>query len=291
MSAPVLQVWALEGIGEVAEGHDLVDLIVGAAGGTLRTGDILVVTSKVVSKAEGRSVSAENREQAITDETIRVVATKVHPGGATRIVENRLGIVAAAAGVDSSNAPPGTVLLLPEDPDASARRLVAGLRRRLGVAVGVVVTDTLGRAWRIGQTDAAIGAASVRVVEDLRGSTDDHGLVLSATVTAVADEIAAAADLVKGKTRRCPVAVVRGLAELVVDAEHPAAREGASVLVRPAEDDMFRRGSKEAWEEGYATALAEPAAGGTESDPVEGKDSAITGRPVTGCSRTCASTP
>jgi Uncharacterized conserved protein len=128
------------------------------------------VTSKIVSKAEGRFVRADDREQAITDETVRVVATRVTGDHVTRIVENRLGIVSAAAGVDASNTPEGTVLLLPLDPDASARAICATLRERFGVDVGVIVTDTLGRAWRIGQTDVAIGAAGVLVTDDLRGS-------------------------------------------------------------------------------------------------------------------------
>lgn len=210
-----LKVFAVRDIPEIAAGDDLSAVISSASQGLLRDGDILAVTSKIVSKAEGRSIAAEDREDAITSETVRVVATRVHPGGVTRIVENRLGMVAAAAGVDSSNTPPGTVLLLPVDPDASARRLRDGLRRHCGVTVGILITDTLGRAWRQGQTDVAIGAAGLVVLEDLRGTSDSAGRRLDATVVAVADEIAGAADLVKGKTTGCPVAVVRGLARLV----------------------------------------------------------------------------
>lgn len=234
---PGYRVWALPGIPEVQPGDDLAKLIA-AAGPGLADGDVLLVTSKIVSKAEGRIVRAADREAAIDAETVRVVARR----GALRIVENRQGLVMAAAGVDASNTPAGTVLLLPEDPDASARALRAGLRDALGVDVGVVVTDTFGRPWRAGLTDVAIGAAGVRVVDDLRGGTDAHGNPLSATVVATADELAAAGDLVKGKAAGRPVAVVRGLPH-VVDREDG---EGARALVRSARDDMFRLGTSEA---------------------------------------------
>src|SRR5690554_6760258 len=209
-----MQVWAVEGIPEIVEGDDLATIIGDRVDG-LDDGDILVITSKIVSKAEGRMVRAADREQAITEETVRVVASREHPGGVTRIVENRLGLVMAAAGVDSSNTADGTVLLLPLDPDASARRLAAALRERFGVPVGVVISDTFGRPWRLGQTDAAIGAAGIRVVDDLRGTTDAGGRPLHVTVTATADELASAADLVKGKSQNLPVAIVRGLPQLV----------------------------------------------------------------------------
>lgn len=249
----VFTVFALEGIPEVVPGDDLAVLIgdaVAAAGGA-EPGDILAVTSKIVSKAEGRIVRADDREDAITAETVRVVATREHPGGVTRIVENRLGLVLAAAGVDASNTEEGTVLLLPEDPDASARTIATALRARFGTDLGVVITDTLGRPWRQGQTDAAIGAAGVHVADDLRGTLDSAGRRLDVTVAAVADEIAAAADLVKGKTAGRPVAVVRGLGHLVGPLDLPGARS----LVRPAEEDMFRLGTAEAWDEGYRAGL------------------------------------
>ncbi|MEU1853009.1 coenzyme F420-0:L-glutamate ligase [Streptomyces sp. NPDC019990] len=232
------RVWALEGIPEVTAGDDLAKLIAAAEPG-LADGDVLLVTSKIVSKAEGRVVRAADREAAIDAETVRVVARR----GSLRIVENRQGLVMAAAGVDASNTPSGTVLLLPEDPDASARAIRAGLRDVLGVDVGVVVTDTFGRPWRAGLTDVAIGAAGVRVLDDLRGGTDAYGNPLSATVVATADELAAAGDLVKGKAAGLPVAVVRGLPHLVVDGEHP---EGARAMLRGARDDMFRLGTSEA---------------------------------------------
>ena len=255
----MLSIFPLRGIPEVVPGDKVADLISGAmeameaenSGEALRDGDILAVTSKIVSKAEGRLVKADHREDAITAETVRVVATRVHPGGVTRIVENKLGIVLAAAGVDASNTPDGHVLLLPEDPDASARALASALRERFGVTVGVVITDTLGRPWRQGQADAAIGAAGIHVLDDLRGTTDANGRRLEATVAAIADEIASAADLVKGKSSGMPVAVVRGLGHLVGDLDLP----GARTLVRPSRDDMFRLGTKEAWDEGYAAGL------------------------------------
>ena len=257
----MLSVWAVEGLPEFVAGDDLATIIgtalsreassTGSINGGLVDGDILAVTSKIVSKAEGRLLVADDREDAITAETVRVVASRAHPGGVTRIVENRLGLVLAAAGVDSSNTPEGHVLLLPEDPDASARALCAALRERFGVRLGVVISDTLGRPWRQGQTDVAIGAAGIRVLDDLRGTNDANGRRLDVTVAATADEIAAAADLVKGKAGGLPVAVVRGLGHVVADLDAP----GARALVRPAAEDMFRLGTQEAWDEGYRAGL------------------------------------
>ncbi|MFF3392602.1 coenzyme F420-0:L-glutamate ligase [Streptomyces sp. NPDC002669] len=237
-SPPAYRVWALPGIPEVRAGDDLAKLIAAAEPG-LADGDVLLVTSKIVSKAEGRIVEATDREAAIDAETVRVVARR----GTLRIVENRQGLVMAAAGVDASNTPAGTVLLLPEDPDASARAIRDGLRDSLGVEVGVVVTDTFGRPWRSGLTDVAIGAAGVLVLDDLRGGTDAYGNPLSATVVATADELASAGDLVKGKATGLPVAVVRGLGHVVDPSD---AAGGARALVRGAADDMFRLGTSEA---------------------------------------------
>ncbi len=238
------------GLPEIVAG-DALPTLIGDALPPLEAGDILVITSKIVSKAEGRQVPATDREDAITAETVRVVATREHPGGVTRIVENRQGLVLAAAGVDASNTPDGTVLLLPEDPDASALALCAALRERFGVDIGVLITDTLGRPWREGQTDVAIGAAGVHVLDDLRGSADANGRRLDVTVAAVADEIAGAADLVKGKTSGVPVAIVRGLGHLVTGLD----AVGARAIIRPAESDMFRLGTREAWDEGYRAGL------------------------------------
>ncbi|MFE6978340.1 coenzyme F420-0:L-glutamate ligase [Streptomyces sp. NPDC057682] len=235
--APSYRVWALPGLPEVRAGDDLAKLIAATEPG-LADGDVLLVTSKIVSKAEGRIMEAADREAAIDAETVRVVARR----GPLRIVENRQGLVMAAAGVDASNTPAGTVLLLPEDPDASARAIRRGLRDVLGVEVGVVVTDTFGRPWRNGLTDVAIGAAGVRVLDDLRGGTDAYGNPLAATVVATADELAAAGDLVKGKAEGLPVAVVRGLGQVL----DPDDAEGARAMVRVAADDMFRLGTSEA---------------------------------------------
>ena len=239
-AVPRYEVFGVPGIGEVQPGADIAKLIA-ATGVELAEGDVLLVTSKIVSKAEGRIVAAEDREAAIDAELVRLVARR----GPTRIVQTRHGFVMAAAGVDASNTAAGTVLLLPEDPDASARRIRQGLREALGVRVGVVVTDTFGRPWREGLTDVAIGASGVRVLDDLRGGRDAHGKPLSMTVTATADELAGAGDLVKGKATGVPVAVVRGLAG-VVDPEPAADDQGARALVRDAAADMFRLGTSEA---------------------------------------------
>ncbi|WP_050502680.1 coenzyme F420-0:L-glutamate ligase [Streptomyces monomycini] len=247
-TAPAYRVWALPGIPEVRDGDDLAKIIAAAAtaGGLpgLADGDVLLVTSKIISKAEGRIMEATDREAAIDQETVRVVARR----GTLRIVENRQGLIMAAAGVDASNTPAGTVLLLPEDPDASARAIRDGLREALGVRVGVVVSDTFGRPWRSGLTDVAIGAAGVRVLDDLRGGVDAYGNSLSATIVATADELAAAGDLVKGKAAGLPVAVVRGLPHVVREdgADGDPDDAGARDLVRSAPNDMFRLGTSEA---------------------------------------------
>jgi len=233
MTAPEVTIRPVTGLPEITAGADLAALIAAAAPG-LRDGDILVVTSKIVSKAEGR-VAAIPREAAIEAETVRVVARR----GPTTIAQTRHGLVLAAAGVDESNTAPGTVVLLPEDPDESARRLRKALQERLGVTIGVLVTDTMGRPWRAGQTDNAIGAAGVFPVRDYRGEADTFGNILEVTVAAVADEIAAAADLVKGKSRGVPAALVRGLDGLVTEPDGP----GARAIVRAAAEDMFRFGS------------------------------------------------
>jgi coenzyme F420-0:L-glutamate ligase/coenzyme F420-1:gamma-L-glutamate ligase len=251
-------VWAIDGLPEVHPGDDLAGMLGDALEGTIADGDILVITSKVVSKAEGRVIAAKDREDAITAETRRLVASRTHAAGTTRIVETHHGLVMAAAGVDASNVPDGTVALLPVDPDASALALATALRSRLGVAVGVILSDTFGRPWRDGQTDVAIGAAGLHVVDDLRGSTDTQGRVLEVTVPAIADEVAGAADLVKGKAAGRPVAVVRGLGRFVTGLDAP----GAKRLIRGSELDMFRLGSDEAHAEGRAEGYDEGYADG-----------------------------
>jgi coenzyme F420-0:L-glutamate ligase/coenzyme F420-1:gamma-L-glutamate ligase len=224
-----LEVWGLAGLPEIRPGDDLAALVAAAAP-DLRTGDVVVVTSKVVSKAEGRLVPGP-RAAAVDAETVATVAER----GPTRIVRTRHGLVLAAAGVDASNVPPGTVALLPEDPDRSAREIRAGLARRLGVDVPVLVTDTLGRPWRQGLVDVAIGAAGLAVLRDLRGTAG-----LEATVVADADELAAAAELVMGKLAGVPVAVVRGFPAVPDDGR------GAGALVRPPAEDLFPLGTREA---------------------------------------------
>jgi len=277
MAFPRFSAWAVPGIPEVAAGDDLVELICAAVARqaavegelALADGDILVVASKIIAKAEGRLVPATDREKAIADDTVRVVAERVTPAGTTRIVETRQGLIMAAAGIDMSNVPDGYALRLPEDPDLSARSLCAELRERLGIALGVIVTDTFGRPWRVGQTDVAIGAAGVKLSEDLRGSTDANGRPLHATISVVADEIAGAADLVKGKTGGLPVAVVRGLGHLVGGLDLP----GARTLVRSLEEDMFRFGSAEAYQLGYDTARAEAGGRGPAKPRGAGQES------------------
>ncbi len=246
-----VEVLPVRGLPEFRPGDDLAAALAAAAP-WLADGDVVVVTSKAVSKAEGRLVAVpadrEGRDAArrelVAAETERVLATR----GRTRIVANKLGVVQAAAGVDASNVDPAELALLPVDPDASAARLRAGLAKRLGVDVAVVVTDTLGRTWRVGQTDVAIGSAGLSVLHRYAGSHDGQGNELAVTEVAVADEVAGAADLVKGKVRGVPVAVLRGLA--VVD-DGSTARE----LVRPLAEDLFRLGTAEALAAGQRAAV------------------------------------
>jgi coenzyme F420-0:L-glutamate ligase / coenzyme F420-1:gamma-L-glutamate ligase len=238
-----VRIFGIPGIPEISPGSDLAGLIAdavdspGAPG--LRDGDILVVTSKVVSKAEGR-VAVMALEDAAAAESARVLPWR----GRAAISQTRHGLVMAAAGVDESNTAPGTVVLLPVDPDESARRLRKAIRDRrgggqAGARIGVVITDTLGRLGRVGQADLAIGAAGVLTVRDHRGEPDTWGNVLDVSMAAVADEIAGAGDLVKGKALQLPVALVRGLSALVTAADGP----GARTLVRPVDEDIFRFGA------------------------------------------------
>ncbi|WP_231123275.1 coenzyme F420-0:L-glutamate ligase [Mycobacterium asiaticum] len=241
-SAAAVEILPVAGLPEFRPGDDLA-AAVSTAAPWLRDGDVVVVTSKVVSKCEGRLVAAPEddeerdrlRRKLVEDEAVRVLARKER----TLITENRLGLVQAAAGVDGSNVGRGELALLPLDPDASAAALRAGLRERLGVTVAVVITDTMGRAWRNGQTDAAIGSAGLAVLHNYSGAVDQHGNPLVVTEIAVADEIAAAADLVKGKLTAMPVAVVRGL---------DAADDGSTArqLVRAGQEDLFWLGTAEA---------------------------------------------
>jgi coenzyme F420-0:L-glutamate ligase/coenzyme F420-1:gamma-L-glutamate ligase len=250
-ASPKLEILPVTGLPEFRPGDDLTGAIVAAAP-WLRSGDVLVVTSKIVSKAEGRLVRVPTdpevrdaeRRKLVEQEAVRVVARIAR----TVITQNHLGIVQAASGIDASNVAGDEVALLPADPDASALALRNGLRERLGVEVAVLVTDTMGRAWRIGQTDAAIGSSGLRVLHAYRGQVDGQGNELAVTEVAVADELAAAADLVKGKLGGTPIAVVRGL-DIFDDGST------ARNLVRPLEEDLFRLGTDEAVAQGRREAV------------------------------------
>jgi coenzyme F420-0:L-glutamate ligase/coenzyme F420-1:gamma-L-glutamate ligase len=266
-----LEVLPVRGIGDVTAGDDLAALITTNAP-WLRDGDVLVVTSKIVSKAEGRLVEVPAdgpereaaRERALAAETRRVVARR----GPTAIVQTHHGFVMAAAGIDASNVDKTHLVLLPADPDASARALHAALLER-GLRVGVVVSDTMGRAWRNGLTDVALGAAGIEPFRDHRGEIDPYGNELQLTQMAVIDELAAAGELVKGKCDQVPVAVVRGYPGAGT-AEGP----GAAALLRDAASDMFSLGTAEAHAAGLRAAAtisdAAADAGPTTGGPATG---------------------
>jgi coenzyme F420-0:L-glutamate ligase / coenzyme F420-1:gamma-L-glutamate ligase len=250
---PGVQILPVTGLPDVRPGDDLVELL--AAGAELADGDVVVVTSKVVAKAEGRLLATPAdgagreaaRQAAVAAESVRTVAAR----GPFRITETRHGFVLANSGVDASNVRADELALLPLDADVSARRLREGLRARRGVDVAVVVSDTFGRPWRNGLTDVAVGVAGMRAMRDYRGLDDPYGNPLAMTQTATADELAGAADLVKGKTERVPAAVVRGLPGVLDDDGR-----GVTQLVRPAAEDLFRLGTSEARAEGRREAVA-----------------------------------
>jgi coenzyme F420-0:L-glutamate ligase/coenzyme F420-1:gamma-L-glutamate ligase len=224
----------VEGIPEIRPGDDLATVI--ADHTALDPGDVVVVTQKVVSKAEGRVVAIDPRDPGahrplIAGESVRILRRR----GELTMTETRHGFVCANAGVDLSNVEEGFAALLPVDPDRSARAVRDGLRARLGVSVGVIVSDTFGRTWRRGVTDVAIGTAGVAAVVDLRGTTDALGRELAVTEVCVADEIAGAAELVMGKSRGVPVAVVRG-----VDRSWLRESSVSEEIVRPYHEDLFR---------------------------------------------------
>ena len=233
-----LVITPLVGVPEIGEGDSLSDLILVAAetsGVTLISGDVVTVTSKVVSKAEGRVVpydgSDEGKVALILQESRRVLRRR----GTLHIVETHHGFICANAGIDLSNTADNTAVLLPVDPDKSARRVRGDIQRRLGVDVAVIVTDTFGRVWRSGVTDVALGVAGIRPVLDLRGTVDATGRVLEATEVAIADEIAGAVNLVLGKAAGTPFALVRG-----IDPEWFGEGSVAEHVVRRAQDDLFR---------------------------------------------------
>jgi coenzyme F420-0:L-glutamate ligase len=259
-----IEILPVLGIGELRPGDDLAAIIAEHAP-PLHDGDVLVVTSKAVSKVEGRLVVLDTadedareaaRQEAIESETVRVVASR----GDLRIVETRHGLVLAAAGVDASNVARNELALLPFDPDLSAQLLRESLRERLGITVGVVISDSMGRPWRAGITDTAIGAAGLTALTDPRGRTDVYGNTLAVTQVAIADELAAAGDLVKGKLGGVPVAIVRGLAH---DGKLDDDGLGSRALIRGSADDLFRLGTAEAMaigreDVGWATDIAPP---------------------------------
>ena len=234
-----MELWGVEGIGEIRPGDQLGEIVADACAappnGPLRDGDVLVVTQKVVSKAEGRLVAVDaddplSHKQLVEDEAVRIVRRR----GDLIITETTHGFICANSGIDLSNVERGYAALLPVDSDRSARRIVDIVRARLGVTVGVIVSDTFGRVWRKGLTDVAIGVAGIAGVVDLRGTPDALGRTMQVTEVAVADELAAAAEMVMGKSNGIPVAVVRG-----VDPEWlrvSSVRE----LVRPPAEDLFR---------------------------------------------------
>jgi coenzyme F420-0:L-glutamate ligase/coenzyme F420-1:gamma-L-glutamate ligase len=228
-----LEIIPVTGLPEIVEGDDIARLVVDHA--EVRDGDVVVVAQKIVSKAEGMLVAVdpnhrdEARARLVEDESVRIVAER----GDLRIVETKHGFVCAHAGVDASNVPPDTLALLPRDPDASARRIREGISASSGASVGVIVSDTFGRPWRMGQTNVALGVAGIAALRDHRGEKDAYGTPLQATVIAIADELAGAAELVMGKSEAIPVAIVRGL--------EGAAGEGSGRdLIRPPEEDLFR---------------------------------------------------
>jgi len=249
----VVTLTPLLGFPEVRQGDDLADIVLRALqhnGIELLDGDILVVSSKIASKAMGLSAPLAERDDMVVSQTVRVVAERITPLGLTRVVETVAGPVMAAAGVDASNtADESIVLVLPDDPDAVAAEtrggVTTGWEALSGkhLRLGVVLSDTAGRPWRIGQVDFALGAAGIQVVDDLRGSIDADGRMLSVTERCIADEIAAAADLVKGKATGVPVAHVRGLGQYVQDGESTS---GARDLVRTGPGDWFGYGAVEA---------------------------------------------
>lgn len=246
-----LRVFRIPGLPEIRKGDDLARLIVAAskkAGLRFESGDILVVAQKIVSKAEGavvqlagmkpspraQGLAAKLKKDARVVELVLRESRRILRSERVLITETRHGFVCANAGIDHSNVPgEDAVTLLPRDPDGSARKLAAGLRKRTGRRIAVILSDTFGRPWRLGLTNVAIGAAGLPVLLDLRGTRDREGKPLSATILAVADELAAAAGLLMGKSEGAPVVLVRGY-------RYKPAAEKAASIIRPAAEDLFR---------------------------------------------------
>ncbi|HUH08274.1 MAG TPA: coenzyme F420-0:L-glutamate ligase [Egibacteraceae bacterium] len=258
----MLSIIPVAGLPEVGAGDDLAELIAGAA--DLREGDVVVVSQKIVSKAEGmveRPYAGEPLAMARRRLAMRQAVRVLVDTEQALIIETEHGLVCANAGVDASNVPDGGITLLPVDPDGSARRLREGLRRAAGVTTAVLISDTFGRPWRVGQTDVAIGAAGMSVIRDERGGLDRSGVKLDVTQIAIADEAAAAADLARRKADGMPVVIVRGLDY------QPDGAARAHDLVRPTEHDLFPRGRG-----GVTDALAEMVAPASWAGPVDGGD-------------------
>ena len=232
----MITIRGIAGLPQINAGDDLATLV--AAHTSIVDGDVVVITSKIVSKAEDRLVPALDRVDAIAAEAQRVVAQR----GRTSIVETRHGFIMAAAGVDMSDVPHGFAALLPLDPDASARKIRGDIQKALGITIGVIITDTFGRAWRDGLVDMAIGAAGIQVLNDFRGRVDGAGNLLEATVMATVDEIASASELVRQKLTQSPVAIISGINHFVTSEDGP----GVSALIRKSKDDWFRLGHREA---------------------------------------------
>jgi coenzyme F420-0:L-glutamate ligase/coenzyme F420-1:gamma-L-glutamate ligase len=234
LTGSAITVLPVAGLPEIRPGDELAALIVEAV--TLETGDVVVVTQKVVSKAEGRLVQVDPDDPASHKELVRQEAVRIlRQRGDLLVTETRQGFVCANSGVDLSNVERGWAALLPVDPDRSARRIRDGIRARAGVEAGVIVSDTFGRTWRRGLTDVAIGTAGVAAVVDLRGSADALGRELAVTEVCVADELASAAELVMGKSSGVPVAVIRG-----VDPSWLRESSVRAEVVRPYGEDLFR---------------------------------------------------
>jgi coenzyme F420-0:L-glutamate ligase/coenzyme F420-1:gamma-L-glutamate ligase len=230
-----IQILPLIGIGSVSPGDDVAEIIADALVQLAPApGDVLVVTHKVVSKAEGQVVTVEGDEEAFKQALVESEAVSiVRRRGDLIIAETKHGFICANAGIDRSNAEPGTMILLPEDPDRSAHRIRVRLERRFGVDMPVIISDTFGRPWRRGLTDIAIGVSGLDAIVDLRGTRDWLGRELEVTEIAVADELASAADLVMGKASGIPAALVRGY-------DGPRGEGRGADLVRPASEDLFR---------------------------------------------------